>query len=223
MSGVLPEEWITVKREYHNTYEQAKAEAEDYIKKYADKGFPVTVHRPSMVVGDSKTGEIIHYQVFYHLVEFLSGRRTLGVTPSTGSTKIDIIPSDYVAQAIVWSSQTDNTIGKIMHECSGDKDALAISTLRKRLPDIYRQNGTEVPNATIISLWVFKSILPVIGWFVSKKARRAMKALPVFFSYIAENISFDNSKTRLLLRDELEIPSIDHYLGTILNHYLANR
>ncbi|OQY04293.1 MAG: hypothetical protein B6I20_03225 [Bacteroidetes bacterium 4572_117] len=147
----------------------------------------------------------------------------MGVTPSTGKTKLDIIPSDYVAQAIVWSSETNKTIGKIMHECSGGEDALDISRLRKRVLEIYTQNRIGVPDAKVIPIWVFKSILPVIGLFVSKKARRAMKALPVFLNYLAENITFDNTKTRLLLKDELDIPPINSYLGTILKHYLDNR
>ena len=54
LPGLLPETWITEPRTFHNTYEQAKAEAEEFIADKVNEGLPVTVHRPSMVVGASK-------------------------------------------------------------------------------------------------------------------------------------------------------------------------
>ncbi|MGH7340714.1 MAG: SDR family oxidoreductase, partial [Candidatus Rokuibacteriota bacterium] len=88
----LPERWITERREFHNTYEQAKAEAEDYLRSELEPGFPMTVHRPSMVVGDSRSGRIARFQIFYHLAEFLSGRRTFGVFPRLGGNRLDVVP-----------------------------------------------------------------------------------------------------------------------------------
>ena len=55
------------------------------------------------VVGDTINGRIIHFQVFYHLCEFLSGRRTLGLAPGFGGARLDIVPADYVAQVIALS------------------------------------------------------------------------------------------------------------------------
>jgi thioester reductase-like protein len=221
MQGVVPETWLTLKREFHNTYEQAKAEAEDFIKSYADEGFPITVHRPSMVVGDSKTGKIIHFQIFYHLCEFLSGGRTLGITPDTGTTRLDIIPSEYVAEVIAWSSKTEKTRGKILHECSGPDQAILVSELKKRVQEIFSGHGERLPKPFSIPVWLFKSILPVIGLFVSKPAARAMKALPVFFDYLATTQGFGNEQTRDGLKEAgIEFPGIDDYLETVVNKYL---
>jgi nucleoside-diphosphate-sugar epimerase len=51
--AVVPETWLTEPRAFHNTYEQAKAEAEaeESIRGEVERGLPLTVHRPSMVVG----------------------------------------------------------------------------------------------------------------------------------------------------------------------------
>ena len=38
---------------------------------------PITVHRPSTVVGDARPGKVMHFQVFYHRCEFLPGQPTL--------------------------------------------------------------------------------------------------------------------------------------------------
>ncbi|MDA3789573.1 MAG: SDR family oxidoreductase [Desulfobacula sp.] len=223
MQETVPEEWLIQKREFHNTYEQAKAEAEEFIKLYVDKGLPITVHRPSMVVSDSTTGKIIHYQIFYHLCEFLSGRRTLGVTPATGNTRLDIIPSDYVAKVIAWSSKTDKTIGAILHECSGPDNAILISHLKKKIQSIFSRYGVTLPKMVTIPVWLFKSLLPAIGMFVPEKSKRAMKALPVFFDYLTENHGFANEKTRDFIKEEIKPLEVDEYLENTLKCYLKNK
>lgn len=223
MKGIIPEEWLTEKREFHNTYEQAKAEAEDFIKLYADKGFPITVHRPSMVVGDSKTGKIIHFQIFYHLCEFLSGSRTLGVTPDTGKTCLDIIPSDYVAGVIAWSSRTEETISKVLHECSGFDNAILILDLKKQVQKVFKEHGKFLSRPLSIPIWLFKSLLPVIAIFVSPEAKRAMKALPVFFDYLAENTDFSNVKTKKIIEKRINTPEINYYLKNTLDCYLEKK
>lgn len=81
IEGAIPERRITEPRNFHNTYESSKSEAEDLVWAAMDRGLPVTLHRPSMVVGDSRDGRTLHFQVFYHLIEFLSGRATGGWVP----------------------------------------------------------------------------------------------------------------------------------------------
>lgn len=222
MQGVVPETWIEEEREFHNTYEQAKAQAEDYIKTEVEKGLPVTVHRPSMVVGDSKTGKIIHFQIFYHLCEFLSGRRTLGVVPDTGDTRLDIIPSDYVAKVIAWSSKNLETSGQIFHECSGPKEAILISDLKQQVQELFKAKSVPLPRSFFIPVWLFRVILPVIGLVVTGKAKRAMKALPVFFDYLSENQRFGNNRTTKILNDKIERPVVGLYLEQVLTSYLLN-
>ena len=85
-SKEVTEDWIETPRGFHNTYEQAKAEAEVPVRAAVGEGLPITVHRPSMVVGDSVTGRIISFQVFYHLCEFLTGSRSRGLFPPFGGT-----------------------------------------------------------------------------------------------------------------------------------------
>ncbi|RIK75039.1 MAG: hypothetical protein DCC67_15800 [Planctomycetota bacterium] len=85
LRGIVPERRLTERRSFRNTYEAAKAEAEELLWREIDAGMPLTIHRPSMVVGDSRTGRAIRPQVFRYLADFLSGRRTGGfLRPSAG-------------------------------------------------------------------------------------------------------------------------------------------
>ncbi|WP_022668829.1 SDR family oxidoreductase [Desulfospira joergensenii] len=219
MPGIVPETWIDTEREFHNTYEQAKAEAEDFIRKQVEKGMPITVHRPSMVVGDSITGKIIHYQIFYHLCEFLSGRRTLGFTPATGTARLDIIPSDYVAKVIAWSSKTQETSGLILHECSGPDNAILISDLRKKIRKIIKAYRYRLAPCFLIPVWLFKTVLPAISLFVSADTKRAMKALPVFFDYLSTTQCFDNKLTIEITKKVFRFSNTDQFLERVLVHY----
>lgn len=220
----LPETWITEKRLFHNTYEEAKAEAEQFILGQIEAGLPITIHRPSMVVGDSRTGRIIHFQIFYHLCEFLSGRRTMSVVPAIHQTFLDIVPLDYVASAIWWSSTQTSTRGRILHLCSGREGAVEITALRQQIRNIYRAAGEEIPKSMVVPLRVFTCALPVIRWFVSPATKRSMTVLPFLFDYLGEDQTFENKNTRALLEENgIPLPSADAYLEKVLWYYLEKR
>lgn len=221
---VVPEDWITAPRAFHNTYEQAKAEAEDYIRTQVARGLPITIHRPSMVVGDSRTGKIIHYQVFYHLCEFLSGRRTLGLSPPLGQAMLDIVPVDYVARVLAWSSARADTAGRILHECSGAGGSIPLTELRSRVRELLSAHRHEVPVVKTLPVWGFTGLLAVLAAFLDKRTQRAVRALPVFLDYLASPTAFENDQTRsiLLAGGESSPPGYTAYVTTVLDAYLRS-
>lgn len=222
--GVIPETWITNSREFHNTYEQSKAEAEIFIAREIDNGLPITVHRPSMVVGDSREGKVIHFQIFYHLCEFLSGRRTLGVFPLLERAALDIIPVDYVAGALAWSAGRLDTVGRILHLCSGPDGTIRIMDLRERVRRLFHAHGAKLPPSLPVPLAVFKGAIPVIGWLVPEKTRKALRTLPIFLDYLAEEQAFANSDTRALLTATgIRLAPVEEYVERLLMYYLNHR
>ena len=221
--GAVPEDWMTTPRGFHNTYEQAKAEAEEVIRDEFERGLPLTVHRPSMVVGDSVSGRIIHFQVFYHLCEFLSGRRTLGLAPDFGAARLDIVPADYVAQVIAWSSVNAASSGRILHSCSGPELALALGPLREIVRRAFAAAGRRLPPVINLPTGVFRALLSGVSAFMPNEARRAIKTLPVFLDYLATEQTFANARTHGLLSTVgLAVPVPSSYLGKVLDYYLDN-
>ncbi len=220
--GTLPEEWLATPRDFHNTYEQAKAEAEEVVRAEVERGLPLTVHRPSMVVGDSHSGRIIHFQVFYHLCEFLSGRRTFGLSPEFGRARLDIIPADYVARAIAWSSQTNASNGRIVHSCSGPALALALNPLREHVRKAFAEAGRRLPPLIRLPTPVFSTLLTAASVLMPAAARRAVRTLPVFLDYLATEQTFANHRTQELLSEAgLSLPAPEDYLDRVLNYYLT--
>jgi len=222
--GVLPERWITEARGYHNTYEHAKAEAEVLVADGVAEGLPITVHRPSMVVGDSRTGEALRFQIFYHLVEFLSGRRTFGFFPAFGQTRLDIIPVDYVANAVVWSSERMDTVGQILHLCTGPEESLKLDDLQSRVCASFVAAGIHVPRRVTVPPRILRMALPVIGALLPDASRRALATLPVFLAYLSGSPGFANIETRKILGTAgIALPRVDAYLERVLNAYINAR
>lgn len=224
LPGTLPERWISEARTFHNTYEQAKAEAEDYIRGKAAEGLPITVHRPSMIVGDSRSGRILRFQIFYHLVEFLTGKRTFGFFPYFGATKLDVVPVDYVAAAVVWSSSDGSTAGRVLHLCSGPAGSLSIAELQRQIRLQRVAAGENLPPVTTIPLGLFRCALPVLRTFSAQELRPAIGTLPMFLDYLAASQSFDNAATSALLQQHaVVLPSVDSYLTKVLAYYFSDR
>ncbi len=80
-----------------NAYEVSKLSAEDIIR---SSGHPATIVRPSIVVGDSRTGEIERFQGF-HLILELALRGRVPWLPGAADGYIDFIPQDAVADIIL--------------------------------------------------------------------------------------------------------------------------
>jgi thioester reductase-like protein len=220
--GVVPEDWITTPRGFHNTYEQAKAEAEEIARREIDAGLPITVHRPSMVVGDSRFGRIIHFQVFYHLCEFLSGARTAGLSPPLGDAALDIIPVDYVARVMAWSSMRTDTVGRILHECSGLDASVPLTTLRDRVRQTFAASGRRVPPLIQLSGRTFNGLLQLVRPLVGERNRRALNTLPIFLEYLASPVAFENARTCATLQaaNRPAVPKVLDYLDTVLDAYI---
>ena len=219
--GLMAEEPMLHVEKFHNTYEASKSEAERFV--LGNKSdLPVTLHRPSMVVGHSETGKIIHFQVFYHLCEFLSGRHTRGLIPKTEGVSLDTIPVDYVAKAIAYSAQNpDQTRGKIFHLCSGPEAAIPIKSLVEQVNQ--RFGGREpLSQPRAISSNLFRKGLPIMGWFAGEKEKKALRNLPIFLDYLAFPQQFSNQKSEPFFSNVgIGLPTPMNYLTQILGYYLS--
>jgi len=221
--GDMPERPLPEVRDFHNTYESAKAEAERVI--WAEGGgLPITVHRPSMVVGERGTGRVLHFQVFYHLCEFLSGVRTFGLMPDLGETKLDIVPVDWVADAIAWSSQRPETAGRIYHLCSGAPDAILLRRLQAIVREAWTARGRRLPALRRVHRRVLERVAAALGAVAGTKGRRALRALPAVTAYLAETQGFSNKESsRVFASAGLPVPPISSYLDDVLDFYLDAR
>ncbi len=90
-------------------YRQSKAAAENLVFQAKERGLPVCIYRPSRIAGDSKTG--INGNTTDFFWSLLKGCLQLGKIPAL-ETGINLVPVDYVSQAIVSLSGREQSFGK---------------------------------------------------------------------------------------------------------------
>jgi long-chain acyl-CoA synthetase len=97
--GSVPEDTLTDEYGFSSPYELSKYEGEKLVQA-AKKKLPISVFRPGMVIGDSKTGKIKNFNtIYFPLRLYFKGQ--MRIFPVRPSLKVNLIPVDYVADAVV--------------------------------------------------------------------------------------------------------------------------
>ncbi|MBW4575233.1 MAG: amino acid adenylation domain-containing protein [Aphanothece sp. CMT-3BRIN-NPC111] len=92
-------------------YIQSKWVAEKLVNIAGDRGLPVSIYRPGRVAGHSKTGACNPDD---HTFRTIKGCIQLGSAPKRNAM-VNIMPVDYVSQAIVHLSKQQESLGKTFH------------------------------------------------------------------------------------------------------------
>ncbi|AWV89208.1 SDR family oxidoreductase [Bradymonas sediminis] len=117
-SGVIMEDELDEGQSFRNAYERTKYEAELIMRQAMDL-IPVSIYRPSIVVGDSQTGEIDRMAGPYFLMNLIVQMPESFpiLMPGKGDKPLNLVPADYVCEAMHRISLQDDSIGKTFHLC----------------------------------------------------------------------------------------------------------
>src|SRR5712691_79034 len=97
---------------FRNHYEETKYLAETEVEALKSE-LPVTIHRPAVVCGDSRTGETAKYDGIYYLIHYLR-RWPRGLTLlniGNSNVSLNLVPIDFVIEAMVALAKDDRAIG----------------------------------------------------------------------------------------------------------------
>ncbi len=223
MRGLIPEAALRPAK-FHNTYEQAKFEAEELLLAAMQAGLPATIHRPSMVVGDSRTGRVAEFQVFYYLIDFLLGRHTLGLVPRAGGFKLDLVPVDYVARAVAISCREPQAAGRIFHLCSGPSGAIALEDLAARLAAFERGRGVRLPRRRRLPRSCLRAAIAIARPLAPGRLRKLLAGMPYFLTYLEDEQVFDNAQSREFFEQRgLHLPRPEDYLERVVSCFREAR
>lgn len=114
--GVLYENELIRPDKFKNFYEETKFEAEVLVEEMKNR-LPVTIIRPGIVRGHSKTGETIKFDGPYFFMNMIDRIRYLPAIPYIGrsATFINVVPIDYISDASVHLSNLKNAEGETVH------------------------------------------------------------------------------------------------------------
>jgi len=177
---------------FNNNYEKSKLEAEILVNEAIQKGLPAIIFRPSIISGDSKTGEITESSITFELMTQLSVYRLENFLGDETSS-LNIIAVDYLVNSLLHIPKNPDNLGKTFnithHSNIKVRDLLEIlsSHLNIKCPELipFDKQATA-----------------------SRKSRLILRP---FLGYYEIGNTFDNSQTRQALEgSDICNPSIDY-------------
>jgi len=122
---VSKEDELPARPAHANYYEFSKYNAEKAVRGAMAAGLPATVFRPSIVVGDSRTGAIPEFNVIYPFIKlFASG--LMRRLPADLGHAFNIVPIDFVVSAALAISRQEDSVGKTYHLVSEDPPTIGM-------------------------------------------------------------------------------------------------
>lgn len=198
---------------FRNTYEQSKWEAEQLLQA-AKEWLPFTCYRPSVIMGNSKTGRTPNFRVLYVPMRWvwLEGITTLPCDPNI---RFDVVPVDYVCDAIVALSIKPQCIGKVYNLTAGPERSITnaeFCQLAVEAGHEWQQRMGE-PLTPEPELVPFEK-LPDISEEQRKKFEQIARSV---MPYMVDELLFEDSETEEVLADtSIECPSLRDYIRNLI-------
>lgn len=215
-AGMIKENELGCGQEFSNSYEQTKYEAEQYVRELSDE-LPVVIFRPSIIVGDSRTGDTSSFNVIYVPLKYIS-RGLLRFLPGRASTPLDIVPVDFVCAAVFHILfKTEDSVGKTFHLCAGrDKAATAGEFTDLAAEYLNRLHARKhISRVKFIPLrWV-----RILGLFLSHPVREKLKKLRAYAPYLENEKYFEIDNAKAALEGTgIEPPRFESYFWTLVRY-----
>ncbi|MDB4985680.1 MAG: Sorbitol-6-phosphate 2-dehydrogenase [Myxococcaceae bacterium] len=196
-----------------NPLAQTRYRAEKQVAK-AREQVPVTVIRPSMLVGDSRTGRLARVEGAHLLIaSLLNAPRDVPIfRPAHGSAQLQVVPIDYAVDAGLLIADSAESIGHTYHVV--DRDALSLDEALVLIADIL---GKPQPRGGLPPA-LAQALLRIPGVDRLAHAQRAL------VDELGTGIRYDDRNAyTLLARGGLSCPPFESYVGKLVSHVERER
>jgi long-chain acyl-CoA synthetase len=175
-----------VGQEFRNSYEQSKFEAERLVRSRRD--LPVTVLRPSIVVGDRRSGWTAAFNVLYWPLRAFA-RGLFPAVPAVPSAPVDVVSVDFVADAIHALCETEEGVGETYHLTAAPMSS-SVAEIAELASRYFDRPPPRVLDPAAFARYAAR--LP-------SGHTNALSQSEVYFPYFAVCTEFDNSRARARL------------------------
>ena len=197
---------------FRNHYEETKYAAELEVEALKSE-LPVTIHRPAVVCGDSRTGETAKYDGIYYLIHYLRKWPAALTLLNIGNREVclNLVPIDFVIEAMVALAKDERAIGATVQIA----DPAALTT-EQLFDEISKNLGGRRSAVTIPARIVQPSLrLP----FSPALTGLPHCAVPYFFL----EQTHDSTRARELLEPHgIRCPGFGDYVGALVNFVTGN-
>jgi thioester reductase-like protein len=196
---------LDVGQGFNNSYEQSKFEAEQLVR--ASTGLPFTIMRPSIVVGDRRSGWTSAFNVLYYPLRALA-RGLFDVVPADGSAPVDVVSIDYVADAVYELCEGSGGSGETFHLTAG-------------------VNASTIDEIAQLASRYFRRPLPKVltpAEFAKLDQGSTLEGSSAYFPYFSIRAVFDEALTRARLDPAgISVTPLREYLERLLDFATRSR
>lgn len=205
---------IDVGQAARNDYERTKLIAELRVAKAVKDGLPVAVHRPSIIVGDSRTGRASSFKVLYWPMKVYARGRWRTIFGRRDCT-VDAVPVDFVADAMLEIFTRPEAAGRTFHLAAGFDRQSTIGELAAMAEEVFQQKPVRYVDPDFYFRWIRPWLLPILKRFRPDVADKG----GVFLPYLRHNPSFSTEQAESILAPAgISPPKVVDYFGVILRY-----
>lgn len=197
---------------FRNYYEETKYLAETEVEDLKAE-LPITIHRPSVVCGDSHTGETAKYDGIYYLINYLLKWPSLLSNFNIGNddVSLNLVPVDFVVAAMAALATDAGAVGKTLQ--LADPEPL---TTRELFNLIARRLVGKAARITVPARLVESSLMLPPSPALSGLPHRGV---PYFFL----KQSYDTTQaSQLLAPRHVTCPPFSSYVTTIVDYAMSH-
>ncbi len=207
--GVVREEALVAPRS--NPLAQTRFRAERLIAN-ARHELPITVLRPAMLVGDSRTGRLARIEGAHLLISaLLNAPRDLPILrPANGDALLQVVPIDYAVDAGLAIANAPYSIGRTYHVI--DRDALTLDAAMAAIAELL---GKPPPRGALPPLFT-NALLRLPGIDRLAHAQRSL------LDELGRNVEYDDHNAKQIL-GSASCPPLLSYLGKLVAHVERER
>lgn len=206
--GLVVEQDLAKGQDFRNVVEETFARSEKVMRAAMSK-VPIAVVRPTVVVGDSRTGEIDSFEGFYLFVMMvLNSPPDFPLhLPWRGDVPWHLVPVDHVARVARAIGRDPRAPGRTFHV--GDPSP---PTARRIAELIAKASGRPQPRG-FISASLTKALLRTPG------IDRLAKSPRTFLESLATPITYSFANTNEILEGtDITCPPFESYVGTLVEY-----
>jgi thioester reductase-like protein len=184
--GPFAEDDLDRGQDFNNSYELSKWEAEREVRARFGE-LPVTIFRPSIVVGEADSGWTPAFNVVYGPLRAYS-RGSLTAVPARRRAPADVVPVDYVADAICELTARPDAVGRTY--------TLAAGPAASSMGQLIDMSAAAFGRRRALALRPALYTLLVHPWLLrlsSAGRRRVLRRAEVYFPYFDVRARFETS------------------------------
>lgn len=207
-TGLVYEDELEKRQSFRNVVEETMARGERHVRA-AMKRLPITIVRPTMVVGDSHTGEVDRFDGPYFLILLIvtSPPDFPLPLPGRGDALLNLVPIDYVVRAVKAIGSEPRSVGRTFH--IGDPSPLSV----KRVFELLASAGGRRGPRGSIPANLTKALLRAPGLDrLASSPRSFVDALATPVTY-----SFANT-TEILADTDIRCPPLESYVDGLVEY-----